>query len=47
MNIYTFLMSKDKCETFFPKLAAKNENRGSSNRVTKKNQTNKLRNRSI
>lgn len=47
MNIYTFLMAKDKCETFFPKLRPNGHERGASNRCTKKISTQKLRNVSM
>lgn len=47
MNIHMFLMGKNKCETFFPKLTAKDYLRSNSNKYSKKRSTQKIRNQSI
>lgn len=42
-----FLMGNNKCETFFPRLTAKDLIRGNSNKCAKKSSTQKMRNMSI
>lgn len=46
MNIYTFLMDREKCETFFPKLEVKID-KGKSSKHKKKKSTTKLQNKSL